>query len=43
MRDALLSDFWFPRFKIVNKGMMDLFKGNEDFGFPNFIWLDSKV
>ena len=27
-------------FEIVNKRTMNLFKGSEDFGFSNFIWLD---
>ena len=31
--------FGFVGFKIVNKGTMDLFKG-EDFGFSNFMRLD---
>ena len=31
--------FGFIGFKIVNKGTMDLFKGSEDFGFSNFMWL----
>ena len=34
--------FGFLVFKVVNKGTMNLFKGSEDFGFSNFIWLDSK-
>ena len=32
--------FGFVGNKIVNKGTMDLFKGSEDFGFSNFMWLD---
>ena len=35
--------FGFLGFKIVNKGTMDLFKGSEDFGFSNFIWLDREA
>ena len=40
MRDALLSDFSFPRIKIVNKGTVNFFKGSKDLGFSNFIWWD---
>ena len=28
------------KFKVVKKRTMNLFKGSEDFGFSNFIWLD---
>ena len=34
--------FGFLVFKVVNKGTMNLNEGSEDFGFSNFIWLDSK-
>ena len=32
--------FGFLGFKVVKKQMMNLFKGSEDFGFSDFIWLD---
>ena len=32
--------FGFLGFKVVKKRTMNLFKGSEDFGFSNFIWLD---
>ena len=32
--------FGFLGFKVVNKRTMNLFKGSEDFGYSNFIWLD---
>ena len=35
--------FDFLGFKVVKKWKMDLFKGSEDLGFSNFIWLDGKV
>ena len=30
-------------FKVVEKRTINLFKGSEDLGFSNFIWLDWKV
>ena len=33
-------NFGFLGFKVVKKQKMNLFKGSEDFGFLNFIWLD---
>ena len=35
--------FGFLEFKVVKKWTVNLFKGSEDFGFSNFIWLDWKV
>ena len=35
--------FSFLGFKVVDKQTMNLFKGREDFGFLNFIWLDREV
>ena len=32
--------FGFLGFKVVKKRTMNLFKGSEDFGFSNFVWLD---
>ena len=43
MRDALLSDFKFLGYKVVDQWTMNLFKGSEDFGFSNFIWLGRDV
>ena len=34
--------FAFLGLKVVNKQTMNVFKGIEDFGFSNFIWLDRK-
>ena len=34
--------FGFLGFKVVKKKTMNFFKGSEDFGFSNFIWLDEK-
>ena len=34
--------FVFLGLKVVNKQTMIVFKGSEDFGFLNFIWLDRK-
>ena len=35
--------FSFVGFRIVNKRMINLFKGNKDFRFANFICLDREV
>ena len=40
MRDGLYLNFGFLGFEVVKKRIKNLFKGSEDFGFSNFIWLD---
>ena len=35
--------FGFCGFKVAKKWTMNLFKSSEDFGFPNFDWLDWKL
>ena len=41
MRFYLIFSFF--RFKGADKQMMNLFKGSDDFGFSNFIWLDRDI